>query len=243
MSDQQPKQARGGGQRSGGGSRPGGGQRSGGPRSGGGGDRTERSGGGQERGGGDRRERRDRRDRQEEREELDERVVDIRRVAKVIKGGRRFAFRTVVIVGDNKGRIGIGVGKSRGVPDSIRKGSERARKNMVKISLAGSTIPHEVTARHGGARVFLKPASPGTGVIAGGSVRAVLEAVGVRDILTKSMGSNNLLNVAMATLAALQELRGPEELAAMRGKPVDEVRPFWEQAARRTSAPGSQEGA
>lgn len=215
-----------------------GGNRGGGERSGGGGDRGggERSGGG-----GDRRGGRDRRDRQEEREELDERVVDIRRVAKVIKGGRRFAFRTVVIVGDNKGRIGIGVGKARGVPDSIRKGSERARKNMVKVSLSGATIPHEVTARHAGAKVFLKPAAPGTGVIAGGGVRAVLEAVGVHDILTKSQGSNNLLNVAMATIAALQELRSPEELAAMRGKPVEEMRPFWEQAARRRTGPGAQE--
>ena len=182
----------------------------------------------------DRREKREsRRDREEEREELDERVIDIARVAKVIQGGRRFAFRTVVIVGDNKGRVGIGVGKSRGVPDSIRKGSERAKRNMHKIAIAGSTIPHEVTAKFGGAKVLLRPASPGTGVIAGGGVRAVLEAVGIHDILTKSQGSNNLLNVAMATIAALEQLVPPEELAAMRGKSVDEVRPFWEQAAKR----------
>jgi small subunit ribosomal protein S5 len=182
----------------------------------------------------DRREKREsRRDREEEREELDERVIDIARVAKVIQGGRRFAFRTVVIVGDNKGRVGIGVGKSRGVPDSIRKGSERAKRDMHKIALAGSTIPHEVTAKFGGAKVLLRPASPGTGVIAGGGVRAVLEAVGIHDILTKSQGSNNLLNVAMATIAALEQLVPPEELAAMRGKSVDEVRPFWEQAAKR----------
>jgi small subunit ribosomal protein S5 len=181
----------------------------------------------------DRREKRDRREREEEREELDERVIDIARVAKVIKGGRRFAFRTVVIVGDNKGRVGIGVGKSRGVPDSIRKGSDRAKRNMHKVALSGTTIPHEVTAKFGGARVLLRPASPGTGVIAGGGVRAVLEAVGVRDILTKSQGSNNLLNVAMATMLALEQLVGPEEAAAMRGKDVDSVRPFWEQAAKR----------
>jgi small subunit ribosomal protein S5 len=168
------------------------------------------------------------RERDEEREELDERVVDIKRVAKVIKGGRRFAFRTVVIVGDNRGRVGIGVGKARGVPDSIRKGSERARRNMHKVSLSGSTIPYTVTASFGGAKVLLRPASPGTGVIAGGGVRAVLEAAGVKDILTKSQGSPNLLNVAMATLAALEQLRSPEELAAMRGKSVEEVRPFWE---------------
>jgi small subunit ribosomal protein S5 len=158
---------------------------------------------------------------------LDERVVDITRVAKVIKGGRRFAFRTVVIVGDNKGQVGVGVGKARGVPDSIRKGSERARKNMTKVSLSGSTIPYEVTARYGGAKVLLIPASPGTGVIAAGGVRAVLEAAGVRDILTKSQGSPNLLNVAMATVNALEQLRSPKELAAMRGKSINQVRPFW----------------
>jgi small subunit ribosomal protein S5 len=176
----------------------------------------------------DNRDREDRRDRDEDREELDERVVDITRVAKVIKGGRRFAFRTVVIVGDNKGRVGVGIGKSRGVPDSIRKGADRARKEMKGVSLSGATIPHAVTAEYGGAKVLLKPASPGTGVIAGGGVRAVLEAVGVRDVLTKSQGSPNLLNVAMATIAALRKLRSPEMLAAMRGKPVEQMRPFWE---------------
>lgn len=173
--------------------------------------------------------------RDEEREELDERVVDIKRVAKVIKGGRRFAFRTVVIVGDNNGRVGVGVGKARAVPDSIRKGTDRARRDMVKVALAGTTIPHPVVARYGGAEVMLKPASPGTGVIAGGGVRAVLEAAGVRDILTKSMGSANLLNVAMATIAALEMLRSPEELAAMRGKDRSEMRPFWERRAQADS--------
>jgi small subunit ribosomal protein S5 len=173
-----------------------------------------------------RRDRRDRRD--EEREELDERVVDIKRVAKVIKGGRRFAFRTVVIVGDNKGRIGVGVGKARGVPDSIRKAADRARRNMIEVALSGSTVPYEVTMRHGGAQVFLKPAAPGTGVIAGGAMRAVLEAVGVSDILCKSQGSPNLLNVAMATVKALDSLRSPQELASMRGVPVENVTPFWE---------------
>jgi len=187
-----------------------------------------------------RREREPRRERErdDDREELDERVVDIKRVAKVIKGGRRFAFRTVVIVGDNKGSVGIGIGKARGVPDSIRKGSERARKNMKKVSTVGTTIPHPVTARFGGAKVLLKPASPGTGVIAGGSVRAVLEAVGIRDVLSKSQGSPNLLNVAMATFEALQQLRTPQQIAEMRGKPVEDVLPFWERNARSNRSNG-----
>lgn len=167
-------------------------------------------------------------DRNEERgEELDERVIDISRVAKVIKGGRRFAFRTVIVVGDNKGRIGVGIGKSRVVPDAIRKATERARRSLKRVSLAGTTIPHEVMARHGGAEVLLKPASPGTGVIAGGGVRAVLEAAGVRDILTKSMGSSNVLNVVYATLKALDQLKTVEHEAMQRGKSSDEVKPFW----------------
>lgn len=190
--------------------------------------------------------RRDRRgSRDEDREELDERVIDITRVAKVIKGGRRFAFRTVVVVGDNRGRVGVGIGKARGVPDSIRKGAERARRNMKRVALSGSTIPYEVTARHGGAKVLLKPASPGTGVIAAGGVRAVLEAAGVSDVLTKSQGSPNLLNVAMATMDALEQLRSPEEIAAMRGKSVDSVRPFWvrrEQSRQQMSGGESSDG-
>jgi small subunit ribosomal protein S5 len=199
-------------------------------------------GGGKERGakagakggakGGDKEPKREPREREEEREELDERVVDIKRVAKVIKGGRRFAFRTVVIVGDSKGRVGVGVGKARGVPDSIRKGSDRARRQMRKVSLAGTTIPHPVVAKHGGAVVMLRPAAPGTGVIAGGGVRAVLEAAGVRDILSKSQGSPNLLNVTMATLAALEQLRTPQEMASMRGKDTEDLLPFWERKRR-----------
>src|SRR5579871_6265776 len=176
----------------------------------------------------EKRERESRREREEEREELDERVIDITRVAKVVKGGRHFAFRTVVIVGDNKGRVGIGIGKSRGVPESIRKGSDGARKRMKRVVLHGTTIPHVVIAKHGGAVVMLRPASPGTGVIAGGGVRAVLEAAGVRDILSKSKGSSNVLNVATATLKALQMLRSGEELAVMRGKDPVELIPFWE---------------
>jgi small subunit ribosomal protein S5 len=165
--------------------------------------------------------------REEEREELDERVIDITRVAKVIKGGRRFAFRSVVVVGDNQGNVGIGVGKARGVPDSIRKASERARRNMRQVSLSGTTIPHTVTGKRGGAVVMLKPASPGTGVIAGGGVRAVLEAAGIRDILSKSQGSSNTLNIAYATLAALGGLMDVEDLAAMRGKDPARIQPFW----------------
>ncbi len=165
--------------------------------------------------------------RDEEREELDERVIDITRVAKVVKGGRRFAFRAVVVVGDNKGQVGIGVGKARGVPDAIRKASERARRNMHSVSLSGTTIPHQVVGKRGGAKVLLKPASPGTGVIAGGGVRAVLEAAGVRDILSKSQGSPNILNVAHATLEALDQLMDVRELARMRGKDPAKLRPFW----------------
>lgn len=172
-----------------------------------------------------------RRDR-EEGPELDERVIDIARVAKVIKGGRRFAFRTVVVAGDNRGRVGIGVGKSRAVPDAIRKATERARKNMRSIIITGTTISHEVTAQRGGAKILLKPASPGTGVIAAGGVRAVLEAAGVRDILTKSQGSPNVLNVVNATLLALGQLKDPAGEAQRRGKDVRLVTPFWNRSKK-----------
>jgi small subunit ribosomal protein S5 len=154
-------------------------------------------------------------------------VVNIARTAKVVQGGRRFAFRAVVVVGDNKGSVGIGVGKARAVPDAIRKGSERARKNMKQIPLAGTTIPHEVTTRYSAAKVILKPASPGTGVIAGGGVRAVVEAAGIRDILTKSLGSANILNVIKATMQALGELKDPVVEAERRGVPLNRVMPFW----------------
>lgn len=161
-------------------------------------------------------------------QEMDERVVDIARVAKVVKGGRRFAFRVTVVVGDNRGNVGVGIGKANAVPDAMRKASERARKNMSKVYLHGTTIPHEVIGKVSGARVLLKPASPGTGVIAGGGVRAVLEAAGVSDILTKSLGSNNVLNVVLATMDALAQLKSPQEEAARRGKPVKELQPFWD---------------
>jgi small subunit ribosomal protein S5 len=174
-----------------------------------------------------------RRDREEERgPELDERVIDIARVAKVIKGGRRFAFRTVVVAGDNHGRVGIGVGKSRAVPDAIRKATERARKNMRSVIITGTTIPHEVTAQRGGAKILLKPASPGTGVIAAGGVRAVLEAAGVRDILTKSQGSPNVLNVVNATLIALGQLKDTGAEAQRRGKDLRLVTPFWNRSKK-----------
>jgi small subunit ribosomal protein S5 len=163
----------------------------------------------------------------QERDELDERVVHITRTSKVIKGGRRFAFRAVVVVGDNQGSVGVGVGKARGVPDAIRKGAEQARKNMKKIALVGTTIPHEVLAEFSAAKVLLKPASPGTGVIAGGGVRAVVGAAGIRDILTKSLGSSNVLNVIRATLKGLSQLKDVEEEARLRDKPVAELMPFW----------------
>ena len=164
----------------------------------------------------------------EDRDELDERVIDISRVATVVKGGRRFAFRVTVVVGDNRGQVGLGIGKARGVPDAIRKAAERARKDMHKIPLVGTTIPHEIYSKHGGAKVLLRPASPGTGVIAGGGVRAVLEAAGVRNILTKSLGSANVLNVAQATIKGLRQLKQVEIEAASRGKDPKHLIPFWE---------------
>jgi small subunit ribosomal protein S5 len=169
----------------------------------------------------------DRRNDLEPREELDERVVSIARVAKVIKGGRRFAFRVVVVAGDNRGNVGVGIGKSRGVPEAIRKATERARRAMRPVTLSGTTIPHEITVKYGGSRILLKPASPGTGVIAGGGVRAVLETAGVRDILTKSLGSSNQLNMIRATLLGLESMKNPETLAKIRGKSVEEVQPVW----------------
>ncbi len=164
----------------------------------------------------------------ESQEQLDERVIEIARVAKVVKGGRRFQFRVTVVIGDGHGKVGMGVGKANAVPDAMRKATERARKDMRKVFTLGTTIPHEVVGEVAGARILLKPASPVTCVIAAGGVRAVLETVGIRDILTKSLGSANVLNVVMATFAALDSLKSPAEEAARRGKPVEELTPFWE---------------
>lgn len=167
------------------------------------------------------------REREEEREQLDERVVNVARTSKVLKGGRRFAFRAVVVVGDNHGQVGFGVGKAREVPDAVRKASERARNTMRRVPMVGTTIPHQALGDFSAARVLLRPASAGTGVIAGGGVRAVLEAAGIRDILTKSLGSANILNVVAATFEALGMLKDPEEESKRRGRPVEALTPYW----------------
>ena len=154
--------------------------------------------------------------------EFEERVVQINRVSKVVKGGRRFSFGSIVVVGDGKGRVGVGMGKAGEVPDSIRKGVEAAKKSMITVPLAGTTIPHQIEERYGASIVLLKPAAPGTGVIAGGGARAVLEAAGVKDVLTKAHGSSNPVNVVRATIKALEGLESMEAVAARRrlGRPI-----------------------
>ena len=159
----------------------------------------------------------------ENKQELKEKVVSVNRVAKVVKGGRTFRFSVLVVVGDENGRVGVGTGKSSEVPEAIKKATEEARKNLVEVSLVNGTLPHEFTTNFGSSKIILKPAVEGTGVIAGGAVRPVLELAGVKNVTAKTLGSRNRRNVVYATLKALKAMRTPEEVAALRGKKVEEI--------------------
>src|SRR5436305_8692653 len=158
-----------------------------------------------------------------ERSELADRVVRVNRVAKVVKGGRKFAFSALIVVGDLTGRVGAGIGKAREVTEAIRKGMEVAKRNMITVPMVGTTIPHEVRLKLGSARIMLKPAAPGTGVISGGAMRAVIETAGIKDILTKSHGTNNPINTVRATLAALQQLKTAPQIAELRGRDLEQI--------------------
>lgn len=171
----------------------------------------------------------------EQQNQYDERVVQINRVAKVVKGGRRFSFTALCVVGDGNGRVGVGYGKAKEVPAAIQKGMEIARKSMFTVPMAGSTVIHEVIGEHGASRVMIRPAAPGTGVIAGGACRQILEAAGIRDALAKSLGSPTHLNVAHATLDALHQQRRPDEVARLRGKQPEEIAPPGLLAAYRST--------
>jgi small subunit ribosomal protein S5 len=179
-------------------------------------------------------------DQQIDEEKLKERVIHINRVAKVVKGGRRFSFSALVVVGDESGHVGVGLGKANEVPEAIRKGNDQARKSMFKVPLVAASIPHQVFGHYGSGKVLLRPASAGTGVIAGGAVRAVVESAGIHDILSKCLGSSNPHNVVRATVNALRMLKGAEQVASKRDKSIEEIEP---QSAKNAAGAPSAEGA